>query len=83
MCSIFSAKIIIEGQKGGRLTWPYGDLVPRNYLAKVGLPAFAVMVALAVAFKGRLAALSANFAIFTIFLSVMISKRMWCLQPHG
>lgn len=33
MCGILTAEIMIEGQKGGRLTWPYGDLVPGNYLA--------------------------------------------------
>ena len=31
--------------------WPYGDLVPGSYVAKVGLPAFTIMVALA--FLGR------------------------------
>ena len=24
---ILTAEMLIEGQKGGRLTWPYGDLV--------------------------------------------------------
>ena len=45
--------MLIEGQKDARLTWPYGDLVPGNYLAKAGLPAFCVMVALAVGGKGK------------------------------
>ena len=54
MMGILTAEIIIEGQKNGRLTWPYGDTVPGNYLAKVGLPAFTVMVALAVGAKPRL-----------------------------
>ena len=45
MCTILFAEMVIEGQKGGRLTWPYDDLVPGNYLAKVGtLPAFVVIV---------------------------------------
>ena len=83
MCGIFSAEIIIQGQKGGRLKWSYGDLAPRNYLAKVGLPAFAVIAALAVAFTGQLVALSGIFAIFTMFLGVITGKIMWCLQPHG
>ena len=33
MCGILTAEILIEGQKGGRLMWPYGDLVPGNYVA--------------------------------------------------
>ena len=76
MCGILTAEIIIEGQKGGRLTWPYGDHVPGNYLAKVGLPAFTTMVALAVAFEGRLAALSGILALVTMFLSLMTGERI-------
>ena len=34
MTGILTAEMLIEGQKHGRLTWPYGDLVPGNYLAK-------------------------------------------------
>jgi O-antigen ligase len=76
MCGILTAEIIIEGQKGGRLTWPYGDLVPGNYLAKVGLPAFTIMVALAVAIEGRLAALSGILALVTLVLSLMTGERI-------
>ena len=39
MTGILTAEMIIEGQKGGRLSWPYDDLVSGNYLSKVGLPA--------------------------------------------
>jgi O-antigen ligase len=76
MCGILTAEIMIEGQKNGRLTWPYGDHVPGNYLAKVGLPAFTVMVALAVAVQGRLAALSGIFALVTMFFSLMTGERI-------
>ena len=44
MTGILTAEMLIEGQKGVRLTWPYGDLVPGSYLA-AGLPAFCTMVA--------------------------------------
>ena len=71
MCIILTAEIIIVGQQGGRLSWPYGDLVPGNYVAKVGLPAFTIMVALAVSVKGRVAALSGIIALFTMVISVM------------
>ena len=76
MCGILTAEIFIEGQKGGRLSWPYGDLVPGNYVAKVGLPIFTVMVALAVSVKGRIAALAGVFALVTMLISVMTGERI-------
>ena len=76
MCGILTAEIIIEGQKGGRLMWPYGDLVPGSYVAKVGLPAFTIMVALAVSVKGRVAALSGAVALVTMVISVMTGERI-------
>ena len=45
--------------------WPYGDLVPGNYVAKVGLPVFLMMVALAVSMRGKLAHISALYVIHT------------------
>ena len=30
MTGILTAEMIVEGQKGGRLAWPYDDLVPGN-----------------------------------------------------
>ena len=76
MCGILTAEILIEGQKGGRLSWPYGDLVPGNYVAKVGLPVFTVMVALAVSVQGRIAAISAVVALATMVISVMTGERI-------
>ena len=76
MSGILSAELLIEGQKGGRLSWPYGDLVPGNYVAKVGLPVFTVMVALAVSVKNRIAVLSGIVALFTMFISIMTGERI-------
>lgn len=76
MCCILTAEIIIVGQQGGRLSWPYGDLVPGNYVAKVGLPAFTIMVALAVSISGRVAALSGIITLFTMAISVMTGERI-------
>ncbi len=76
MCGILTAEILIEGQKGGRLYWPYGDPVPGNYVAKVGLPAFTIMVALAVSVRGRVAALSGVIALITMVISVMTGERI-------
>ncbi|MDA7635352.1 O-antigen ligase family protein, partial [Alphaproteobacteria bacterium] len=76
ICGILTAEIMIVGQQGGRLSWPYGDLVPGNYVAKVGLPAFTIMVALAVSINGRVAALSGVIALFTLAISVMTGERI-------
>ena len=76
MCGILMAEILIVGQQWGRLSWPYGDLVPGNYVAKVGLPAFMIMVALAVSVKGRVAALLGVIALFTMAISVMTGERI-------
>ena len=76
MTGILTAEMLIEGQKGGRLTWPYGDLVPGNYLAKAGLPAFCVMVALAVSGKGKISFLMGALASFSLALSVLAGERI-------
>ena len=76
MTGILTAEMIVEGQKGGRLTWPYNDLVPGNYLSKVGLPAFTVMVALAVGGSRKIAGLMALTSLITIVLSVLTGERV-------
>ena len=76
MTGILTAEMLIEGQKHGRLTWPYGDLVPGNYLAKAGLPAFCVMVALAVGGKGKTAFVMGALASFSLALSVLAGERI-------
>lgn len=76
MCGILTAEILIVGQQGGRLSWPYGDLVPGNYVSKVGLPAFTIMVALAVSINGRVAALSGFVALFTMVIALMTGERI-------
>ena len=76
MCGILTAEILIVGQHGERLSWPYGDAVPGNYVAKVGLPSFTIMVALAVSVKGRVAALSGITALVTMIISVMTGERI-------
>ena len=76
MTGILTAEMLIEGQKGGRLTWPYGDLVPGNYLAKDCLPAFCVMVALAVGGKGKTSFLMGVLASVSLVLSVLAGERI-------
>ena len=76
MCCISLAEILIVGQQGGRLSWPYGDLVPGNYLAKVGLPAFCVLIAVAVSGRTNLAVPAGLLSLFNIVISVATGERM-------
>jgi O-antigen ligase len=76
MTGILTGEMLIEGQKGGRLTWPYDDLVPGNYLSKVGLPVFTVMVALAIGAKPRLASVMGILSLITIIMSVLTGERI-------
>ena len=76
MTGILTAELLIEGHKHGRLTWPYGDLVPGNYLTKAGLPAFCVMVALAFGGGKIIALVMAFFTSFTLSLSVLTGERI-------
>ena len=76
MCVILAAEILIIGANQGRLSWPYGDLVPGNYLAKACLPAFVVVVAIATSSNGRTASWAAIIALISIVASVMTGERV-------
>ena len=51
ICGILIAETLIEPKT--RLTWPYGDHVPGGYIAKVSLPLFCVLMAIAVGKKSK------------------------------
>ena len=76
MTGILTAEVLIVGQQGGRLSWPYGDLVPGNYLAKAGLPAFSVLIALAVSAHRAIAVPAGLVSLVTIAISVMTGERI-------
>jgi O-antigen ligase len=76
MTGVLIAEMIIEGQKGGRLLWPYDDRVSGNYLSKVGLPAFTIMVALAIGAKPKLASIMGGLSLISIVMSVLTGERM-------
>jgi O-antigen ligase len=48
MSGILTAEMYFVGQTGGRLTWPYDDLVPGGYMAKTGLPVFIILTSFVV-----------------------------------
>ena len=75
MCGILTAEVIIVGPQGGRLSWPYGDLVPGNY-RQTSLPVFVVAVAFATSLKGRLARFGTMVALLSIVLSVLTGERI-------
>ena len=76
MTGILIAEILIVGPQGGRLSWPYGDLTPGNYLAKACLPIFCVLVAIAVANEGKLSATAAIISLITISVSTFAGERL-------
>ena len=76
MSGILLIELVVVGQQGGRLSWPYGDKVPGNYLSKAGLPAFSVLVALAVSSHRRIALPAAMISLFSILISVMTGERI-------
>ena len=76
MAGILTVEMIIEGPKQGRLIWPYNDKVSGNYLAKVGLPAFTIMVALAIGAKPKLASIMGGLSLIIIIMLVLTGERI-------
>ena len=73
MCSILIAETLIEPKT--RLTWPYGDLVPGGYIAKVSLPLFCVLMAIAVSKKSKAGIFSGMIGLLSIGISALTGER--------
>ena len=73
MCSILIAETIIEPKN--RLSWPYGDLVPGGYIAKVSLPVFCVLMAIAVSKQSKAGLFSAIIGFLSIIVSILTGER--------
>ncbi len=73
MCSILIAETIIEPKI--RLTWPYGDRVPGGYIAKVSLPLFCVLMAVAVSKKNKAGVFSGIIGLLSIGVSALTGER--------
>lgn len=73
MCSILIAETLIDPKT--RLTWPYGDLVPGGYIAKVSLPLFCVLMAIAVSKKNKAGVFSGVVGLLSIVVSVLTGER--------
>lgn len=73
MCGILIAETIIDPKT--RLSWPYGDLVPGGYIAKVSLPLFCVLMAIAVSKKSKAGIFSGMIGLLSIGVSVLTGER--------
>ena len=73
MSGILIAETLIEPKT--RLTWPYGDLVPGGYIAKVSLPLFCVLIAVAVSNKNKAGMFSGMIGLMSIGVSVLTGER--------
>ena len=73
MSGILVAETIIEPKP--RLMWPYGDLVPGSYLAKVSLPLFCVLIAIAASKKSKAGVFSGIIGLISIGVSPLTGER--------
>ena len=73
MCGILIAETLIEPKV--RLTLPYGDLVPGGYIAKVSLPLFCVLMAIAVSKKSKAGVFSGMIGLLSIGVSALTGER--------
>ena len=76
MSIILLADYFWHGGVAGRLTWPYGDKVSGNYLAKVSMPVFCVLVAIVVSSRRALSLPSSLLVFFTMVISVLTGERL-------
>ena len=70
------SELSVLGLANGRLTWPYGDAVPGNYLAKVSMPVFCIMVAAIMSKDVRISILALFLSLFTMTLSFATGERV-------
>ena len=73
MSGILIAETVIEPKT--RLTWPYGDHVPGGYMAKVTLPLFCVLIAIAVSKKNKAGLFSGFIGLLSIVVSILTGER--------
>ena len=73
MCCILIAETLIEPKN--RLSWPYGDLVPGGYIAKVSLPVFCVLIAIAVSKINKAGYFSGIISFLSIIVSILTGER--------
>ena len=73
ICGILIAETIVEPKI--RLAWPYGDFVPGGYIAKVSLPLFCVLIAIAVSTKNKAGLLFGLIGLISFAVSILTGTR--------
>ena len=73
MCLILLAENIYEPKE--RLSWPYGDLVPGSYLAKISLPIYCTFIALITIKFERFSLLSLIISLTSLTLVLSTGER--------
>jgi O-antigen ligase len=73
MCGILIAESLIKPSE--RLSWPYGDVVPGGYLAKVSLPLFCTLMTIAVSKKSKASILSGMIVLLCIIVVLLTGER--------
>ena len=76
MSGILLAEFLIEGQKNGRLVWPYGDTVPGSYLAKFGLPIVVLLTCYIFQERSRHSTAAATVIGITLFVCFLTGERV-------
>jgi len=79
MCCILTGEIIYNREiwaPGQRLSWPYGDFVPGNYLTKGGLPVIVIASAIAVRRGGQNVLLASLFMFIGILFVTLTGERI-------
>ena len=74
MCGILIAETLIDPKI--RLTWPYGDMVPGNYIARISLPLLCVLMAIAVSRRNKIALFSGLIGMLSILVSLLTGERV-------
>ena len=74
MSAILISETLIEPKT--RLTWPYGDKVPGNYIARISLPLLCVLMAIAVSRKNKVAFFSGCIGMLSIIVSLLTGERV-------
>ena len=74
MTGILTFESIVEPKS--RLSWPYGDLTPGNFLAKATLPAFTTLAAIAMSSASLLSLIIGGALLYSFGISILAGERI-------
>lgn len=76
MCVILSAELFFVGQVNGRLSWPYGDLIPGSYLGKAGLPIAIGLAGAVITQSFRIRCVAAFLIVLLLTFTMLTGERL-------